>query len=131
VDVIQLMFSPPWVFSDEQQNWIHDSIYEDGLGLVLVHMGWQPCLTDPMLYCNRPEDWMNSVIYKAWPMDVFIEQSSKAGLGLTVAARTPVVNLPDFEKQPIGFSGGRGAGLIAARPGALVHAKWKAGGEDA
>jgi len=131
VDVMQLMFAPPWVFSDEQQNWIHDSIYEDGLGLVLIHMGWQPCLTDPMLYCNRPEDWVNSVIYKAWPMDLFIEQSSQEGVGFRIVTKTPVVNLPDFEKQAIGFTGGRGPGLIEARPGAVVHAKWKAGGEDA
>lgn len=131
VDVIQLMFAPPWVFSDEQQQWIHDSVYEDALGLVLIHMGWQPCLTDPMLYCNRPEDWVGSVIYDAWPMDVFIEVSSKPGKGLRIVTETPVVNLPDFEKQPIGFTGYAGPGLIEGRPGSTVHAKWKAGGEDA
>ncbi len=131
VDVLQLMFSPPWVFTGEQQQWIHDSIYEDGVGLVLIHMGWQPCLTDPMLYCNRPQDWMNSVIYDAWPMNVVIGESSKPGVGLEIVTRTPVVDLPDFEKQPIGFTGNAGPGLIYARPGATVHAKWRVGGEDA
>jgi hypothetical protein len=131
VDVLQLMFAPPWVFSDEQQQWIHDSIYEDGVGLVLIHMGWQPCLTDPMLFCNRPEDWVNSVIYDAWPMDVFVGVSSKPGKGLRIVTETPVVNLPDFEKQPIGFTGYAGPGLIEGRPGSTLHAKWKAGGEDA
>lgn len=130
-DVIQLMFSPPWVFTGNQQQWIHDSIYEDGVGLVLIHMGWQPCLTDPMLYCNRPEDWVNSVIYKAWPMDVVIGESSKPGTGFKIVTETPVVDLPDFEKQPIGFTGYAGPGLIEARPGATVHAVWRVGGEDA
>jgi hypothetical protein len=132
VDVIQLMFAPPWVFSDDQQRWIHDSVYQDGVGLVLIHMGWQPCLTDPMLYCNRPEDWVNSVIYDSWPMDVVVGVSSKPGVGLRIVTETAVVGLPDFEKQPIGFRDSTsGAGLIVARPGAAVHAKWKAGGEDA
>jgi hypothetical protein len=98
---------------------------------VLIHMGWQPCLTDPMLFCNRPEDWVNSVIYDAWPMDVFVGVSSKPGKGLRIVTETPVVNLPDFEKQPIGFTGYAGPGLIEGRPGSTLHAKWKAGGEDA
>jgi len=131
IDVVQIMFAPPWVFTPEQQQWVHDSIYEDGLGLALVHMGWQPCLTDPLLMCNRPEDWVSSVLYQAWPMEVVLGVSTKGSIYMEVVEETPVVNLPDFERMPLGFSGTDGPGLVYARPGALVHARWKAGKEDA
>lgn len=131
IDVIQIMFAPPWVFTPEQQQWVHDSIYEDGLGLALVHMGWQPCLTDPLLMCNRPEDWVSSVLYLAWPMDVVLGVSTKGSLYMEVVQGTPIVDLPDFGRMPLGFKGPDGPGLVIARPGALVHARWKVGKEVA
>jgi len=132
VDVLEYNFAPPWALSAEQQRWIRDSIVEEGLGLTLVVMGWHPCLAEPLLRCNRAEDWVNSLIYEAWPVDVVIGQMIKPSRFMDIIQSSPMVDLPDFEKQGFGpFGSSTYIGLVHARPGATVHTRWRTGGEDA
>ncbi len=132
IDALEYNFAPPWALSDEQQQWVHDCVLDEGLGLVLVGMGWHPCLADPLLRCNRAEDWVNSIIYKAWPMDVVIGKTIKPSQFMEIIQSSPVVDLPDFEKQvfgPLGLS--TFIGMVSARPAATTYTRWQAGGEDA
>ena len=118
--------------SDEQQRWVHDAILQEGLGLILVEMGWHPCLADPLLQCNRVEDWVGSIIYGAWPMDVVIGEMIRPSLFMRIIQSSPMVDLPDLGKQLLGsVSTTHRPGLVHARPGATVHTRWVTGGEDA
>jgi hypothetical protein len=132
IDVLEYNFAPPWALSDEQQRWVHDSVLQEGLGLVLVEMGWHPCLSDPLLRCNRVEDWMGSVIYEAWPMEVVIGEMIRPSLFMRIIKSSPMVDLPGFEKEHFGsIATTHRPGLVHARPGATVYARWVTGGEDA
>ena len=132
VDALEYNFGPPWALSAEQQRWVHDSVIFEGLGLVLVHMGWRECLAEPLLRCNRAEDWVNSVIYGAFPMDIVLGKKIKPSRFMEVVQDSPVVDLPSFERQPFGPGGPTTyIGLVHARPGATVHARWQTGGEVA
>ena len=128
IDVIEYMDSPPWVFTEGQQVWIHDAIRDDGMGLVLVEMGWHTCYY-AWWSCNCPWDWINSPIYQAWPMDVVLEKIIQTSGYIEIVERTPVVDLPDFEKTP--YQGALYVGVVIARPASKVHARWRVGKEDA
>ncbi len=128
IDVIEFMDCPPWVFSDDQQLWIHDSIRDQGLGLLLVEMGWHTCHY-AWWSCNCPWDWMDSVIYQTFPMDLVLEKIIQTSGYIEIVERTPVVNLPDFEKTP--YQGALYVGVVNARPGSKLHARWRVGKEDA
>lgn len=57
----------------EQQEWTHDVIEQEGLGLLLVQMGYHSCHYAPW-FCNRPDVWMSSPIYQAFPTDEVLEK---------------------------------------------------------
>ncbi len=128
IDVIEYMDAPPWLFTDDQQVWIHDSIRDSGMGLVLVEMGWHTCYY-AWWSCNCPWDWINSPIYQAWPMDVVLEKIIQTSTYIEIVERTPVVDLPDIERTP--YQGALYVGVVIARPGSKVHARWRVGKEDA
>lgn len=129
VDTMEYLDAPPWCFTDEQQVWIHDAIYEAGFGLILVEMGWHSC-NYAWWSCNCPWDWIKSPIYAAWPVDVVLEKTVVPSVYAEVVTSTPIVSLPGFEKQPYGGPAGN-LGLVVARPGSTVHARWRTGREDA
>jgi len=132
IDVVEYNFAPPWSLSVEQQQWIHNSVINEGLGLILIHMGWRECLADPILRCNRAEDWVNSVLYPSFPMDIVLGELCRPSRTMEVVQMSPVVDLPGFEMQSFGPGGPTTyIGLVRARSGATVHARWKIGGEDA
>jgi len=132
VDVLEFSYAPPWCLTGEQQRWVHDSVTEDGLGLILIHMGWRHCLADPILRCNRAEDWVNSVIYRAFPMDIVLGRTIKPSSFMDVVGDSPLVDLPGFERQAFGPAGPTTyIGLVHARPGSVVYASWRSGDEDA
>jgi hypothetical protein len=127
IDVINFLDCPPWAFTDDQQGWIHGGIYEDGIGLLLVQMGWHSCHY-AWWFCNRPDVWMTSPIYKAFPMDVILEKLIQGSLYMDIVEMTPVVDLPGLASQPYGRLGpatteGTNVGVVVARPGAkdLLH----------
>ncbi len=128
IDSIKYLDARPGIFTDFQQMWIHDAIYDSGLGLVLVEMGYHSC--NIIEACNCPWDWMKSPIYDAWPIDVILEKTVKNPLYVEIVQETPVVGLPGFERQPYGGPPGN-LGVVEARPGAVLHARWKNGKQDA
>ncbi len=137
IDVVNFLDCPPWAFTDKQQGWIHDAIQEEGHGLLLVQMGWHSCHY-AWWFCNRPDVWMTSPIYEAFPMDVILEKLIKGSPYMEIMESTPVVDLPDLVNQPYGPPAGAPAttegtntGLVVARPGSKVHTRWRIGKEDA
>ncbi len=128
IDAIKYLDAPPWIFTDRQQLWIRDSIEESGLGFLAVEMGYHSC--NIIEACNCPWDWMKSPIYEAWPIDVVLEKTVKPSVYAEIVEETPVVDLPEFERQPYGGPAGN-LGLVKSRPGSTVHARWKLGKEDA
>jgi len=129
IDVINFLDAPPWGFTDAQQEWIRDGIYQIGMGLVLVEMGWHSC-NYAWWHCNRPDIWMTSPIYAAWPVDAVLEKTVRPSVYADIIESSPVVDLPGFEKQPYGGPA-HNTGLLIARPGSTVHARWRVGKEDA
>ncbi len=137
-DVINFLDCPPWAFTNDQQQWIHDVIRDEGLGLLLVQMGFHSCYY-AWWACNRPDVWMTSPIYKAFPMDVILEKLIQGSPYMDIVVRTTLIaSLPDIEKQPYGPGLGAPAtlhgtntGVVVARPGATVHTRWRIGKEDA
>jgi hypothetical protein len=135
IDVVNFLDCPPWAFTDDQQGWIHDAIHQDGLGLLLVQMGWHSCYY-AWWFCNRPDVWMTSPIYGAFPVDVVLEKLIRGSLYMEIVERTSVVDLPGLESQPYGRLGpatteGTNVGVVVARPGSKVHTRWRVGKEDA
>jgi hypothetical protein len=129
VDAMKYLDAPPWCFTDLQQQWIHDAIYDDGLGMVLVEMGWHSCYY-AWWSCNCPWDWIKSPIYKAFPVNLILERTVKPSVYAEIVTNTPIVDLPGFEMEPYGGPAGN-LGLVVARPGSRVHARWRTGKEDA
>jgi len=129
IDVIEFLDCPPWAFTDAQQEWIRDGVFTDGLGLVLVEMGWHSC-NYAWWHCNRPDVWINSPIYDAWSVNVVLEKTVRPSPYAEIVQHSPIVDLPNFEKQPYGGPA-HNTGLVVARPGSMVHARWRTGKEDA
>jgi hypothetical protein len=137
IDVANFLDSAPWAFTNGQQQWIHDAIEQEGLGLLLVQLGYHSCHYSP-LHCNRPDVWMSSPIYQAFPMDLVLEKLIRGSPYMEILERTAVVDLPNMENQPYGPPAGLAAsiegtntGLVVARPGSKLHSRWKVGKEDA
>ena len=126
VDALELFDFVPWVLRDFHIQWFHDGIKDHGIGMALVEMGWYPSYKDTYT-SNDPQAWMNTALYQAYPVDLVVQEQNKPSAFLEVVERTPVVDIPGFEEKPLGGA----AGLTIARPGSLLHARYKTGGEPA
>jgi len=126
-DVVELFDFVPYALLDKHIQWIHDSVYEEGVGLALVEMGWYAV---PDWTGNDAAAWMATVLYKAYPADLVIGKQNKRTAYMKVLVRDPpLVDLPGFEKADL--TEVQHHGIQVARPGAVVFTKWRAGGEDA
>ena len=126
IDALELFDFVPWVLQDYHIHWIHDAVKDHGFGMVLVEMGWYPSYKDTYT-SNDPEAWMKTVLYQAYPVDLIMYKQNKPSTFLDIVENTGVVNMPGFEETPIGGV----AGLTAARPGSLTHARYRVGKEPA
>jgi hypothetical protein len=126
IDALELFDFVPWVLEDYHIQWFHDGLKDHALGMTLVEMGWYPSYMDTYT-SNDPEAWMKTVLYQAYPVDLVVGKQNKPSSFLEVVQDTPVVGIPGFDEQNIGGV----AGLTLARPGSLVHARYKVGKEAA
>lgn len=126
IDALELFDFVPWVLQDYHIHWFHDAVKDHGFGMVLVEMGWYPSYKDKYT-SNDPEAWMKTVLYQAYPVDLVMYKQNRGGPYLEIVERTGVVSMPGFEEAPIGG----GAGLTIARPGSLIHARYRVGKEPA
>lgn len=126
LDVVELVDFVPWVLQHYHIQWIHDAVGDHGFGMTLCQMGWYPYLRDKYT-SNDPEAWMGTVLYEAYPVDMIVRKQNKPSAHMDVVEKTCVVNMPDFERTPIGGQ----HGLVFARPGSTVHSRFRVGHEDA
>ena len=126
-DLVELFDFVPYALLDKHIQWIHDSVYEDGVGLALVEMGWYAV---PDWTGNDAAAWMATVLYKAYPADLVIGKQNKRTAYMKVLVRDPpLVDLPGFEKADL--TEVQHHGIQVARPGSVVFTRWRAGNEDA
>ena len=126
IDAMELFDFVPWVLEDYHIQWFHDGLKDHALGMTLVEMGWYPSYMDTYT-SNDPEAWMNTVLYQAYPVDLVVGRQNRPSPFLEIVQETPVVGVPGFDEQNIGGV----AGLTLARPGSLVHARYRVGKEAA
>ncbi len=125
-DVIELFDFVPYVLEPQHLQWMRDAVHDHGLGLALTEMGWY-AITD--WTGNDAAAWMATVVYDAYPCDLVLNVQNRASAYMDIRERTPLVDLPGFEKTPMTVRAGHG--IEVARPGSVVHAVWRTGKEDA
>ncbi len=126
IDVLELFDFVPWVLRDYHIQWFHDAVKDHGFGLALVEMGWYFSYRGEHT-TNDPEAWMATVLYQAYPVDLVLFRQNQGSAYLEIVEKTPVVNMPGFEDAPLGGV----AGLQIAKPGSLLHARYRSGKEPA
>jgi len=125
-DVIELFDFVPYVLETQHIHWMRDAVLQNGVGLALVEMGWYG-VTD--WTGNDAAAWMASVIYEAYPCDLVIGKQNLDSVYMDIKQRTPLVDLPDFERTSMTTVAHHG--IQIARPGSVVHTVWRTGKEDA
>lgn len=125
-DVMELFDFVPHVLEPRHLEWMRDAIRDHGLGLALTEMGWYT-ITD--WTGNDAAAWMATVLYEAYPCDLVLQKQNRASPYMDIVERTPLNDLPGFEKAAMTTR--EGHGIQIARPGSILHTVWRTGKEHA